>query len=62
MDNKRLTPKESKKLPYNYSQYPVEELSKDDLIKKDDKLPFEFCKTYNATLFVRGPYKKIIEY
>jgi len=62
MDKKTLKPKESKELPYNYSLYPIEEINKEALTKKKDRLPIEFCKVYNATLFIRGPYKKIIEY
>lgn len=60
MESKKLTPKKSKELPFNYSLYPVEEIPKEDLSEKVN--PIEYCEVYNATLFVRKPYKKIIEY
>lgn len=62
MDDHKLKPKESKQLPYNYSLYPVEVIGTAGTGRKGDPLPIEFCKAYNATLFVRAPYKKIVVY
>ena len=62
MENKTLTIKKGKNLPYNYSLYPIEKISKEALIEKADTLPIEYCEAYNATLFVRPPYKKVVEY
>ncbi len=61
MKDSKLTLKKGNELPLNYSLISVEE----DQSKKDiseGMIPVEFCKIYNADMFVRNPYKKIIEY
>lgn len=62
MDNQKLSPKQDKALPYNYSLYPIEKVTKEKLSQKGDTNPIEFCQAYNATLFVKRPFKKIIEF
>ena len=61
MKENNLKLKDGSELPYNYSLTSVEEaVAKKDI--SEGMIPVEFCKKYNADMFVRNPYKKIMEY
>ena len=61
MKDNKLTLKKGNELPLNYSLTSVvETLSKKDI--SEGMIPVEYCKKYGADMFVRNPYKKIIEY
>jgi len=61
MKENKLKLKKGNELPFNYSLTSVEEaLPKKDI--SEGMIPVEYCKKYNADMFVRNPYKKIIEY
>jgi hypothetical protein len=61
MKDNKLKLKKGNELPLNYLLTSVEEaLSKKDI--SEGMIPVEYCKKYNADMFVRNPFKKIIEY
>ncbi len=62
METKNLKHKKPNELPYNYSLYPVKHFSTEEITQKSEARPIEYCKVYKAKLFVKQPYKKIIEY
>ena len=62
MTAKNLKIKKHKKMPFNYSLYPVNVIVKDKEIQDESTFPKEFCKEYNGDLLIKPPYKKIIEY
>lgn len=61
MKDNKLTLKKGNELSFNYSLISVaEDLSKKDI--SEGMIPVEYCKKYNADMFVSNSYKKIIEY